>query len=325
MFEKITFGKAINEAIHQAMNLDKSVITIGQLVNYSPPGIFGTTTDLKKKFGSNRVFDFPVAESLMTSQAIGMALAGLKPILVHQRLDFALYSMDAIVNWMSLWKFKSAGLSNLPITIRVIVGKGWGQGPQHSKSLYSMFAHLPGIKVCVPSNPSDAKGMLLESVFSKSPTIFFENRALFGMEGQVQKDLFVTKFGKARKLFSGEKLTLVSFGNEIQIIKRALSKIKHKNMIDLIDLRSIKPIDNKTIINSVRKTKQLLVVEGDWKSFGVSAEIISLVNEKLSNKFKINSKRLCYRNSHTPSSSYLEEKFYISEKDIIQTIKKFLI
>ena len=156
--KKITYAQAINDALNQSMKKNKDIYVVGQLVDYSS-GVFGTTTGLVNKFGRARILDFPVAESLMTSMSIGMALKKKKVVLVHHRIDFMLYSMDAIVNWISLWRFKSNSETSLPIVIRAIVGKGWGQGPQHSKSFHSWFANLPGIRVALPSNPIDAKGL----------------------------------------------------------------------------------------------------------------------------------------------------------------------
>ena len=158
---ELAYNAAINEALHQAMGLSDDVVVLGQLVDYKS-GIFGTTTGLADKYGTHRVQDFPVAEATMTSVALGAAVAGARPVICHQRLDFALYSLDAIVNWLALWYFKSNGKSTAPVTIRAIIGKGWGQGPQHSKSLHSWFAHLPGLRVAMPSTAFDAKGLLLE-------------------------------------------------------------------------------------------------------------------------------------------------------------------
>ena len=318
---KISFAQSIHQALYQAMDYDKSVIIMGQLVDYQP-GIFGTTAGLADKFGQDRVIDFPVAESLMTSKSIGMAVDGLRPVLVHQRLDFSIYALDAVINWMSLWKFKSGGKNNLPITIRAIIGKGWGQGPQHSKSLYSLFAHLPGLRVCVPSNPKDAKGLLLDCIFGESPSIFLENRALFGMEDLVPDNMYITKHGKANIIKEGSDLTIVSFGNELQIVRRAVNNIEHS--VEIIDLRSIKPIDFETIINSVNKTGKLMVIEGDWRSFGIASEVISTVCESEKCKLVKSPVRLCYPDSHTPASSFLENEFYISENDIIKSIEKIV-
>jgi acetoin:2,6-dichlorophenolindophenol oxidoreductase subunit beta len=321
MSNNISFAQSINQALDQAMDYDHSVVVMGQLVDYKP-GIFGTTAGLADKYGLDRVIDFPITESLMTSNSIGMAVDGLRPVLVHQRLDFSIYALDAIINWMSLWKFKSGGKNNLPITIRAIIGKGWGQGPQHSKSLYSLFAHLPGLRVCVPSNPIDAKGLLLDCIFGETPSIFLENRALFGMEDIVPNEMYIIEHGKANVIREGTDLTIVSFGNEIQIARRAVKDSDHS--IEIIDLRSIKPIDFETIIDSVHKTRKLLVIEGDWRSFSVASEIISTVCESAKCKLDKSPVRLCYPDSHTPASSFLEDVFYINENDVVEAINKLI-
>ena len=321
MLKNKTLSEALNEGLRQAMTKDKNVVVIGQLVD-KKSGIFGTTSGLFSRFGKKRVLDFPVAESLMTSSTIGMSLAGIKPVIIHQRLDFSMYSMDAIINWISLWKFKSGGRQNLPITIRAIVGKGWGQGPQHSKSLYQLFSHLPGMKVAVPSNPYDAKGMLLNSIFGNSPTIIIENRALFSMKGSVEDKLY--RISESPKLLNkGKELTIISFGNEIQIVKRALKQISLKG-VDLIDLRYLKPLNMKLIMNSINKTRKVLIVEGDWKSYGVSAEILSYIMENLKINLKKSPIRIGYPDSHTPASYDLEKKFYINENIIIKKIKTLI-
>ena len=149
---KINFSTAKKQAMFEAMKLDKKVIIYGLGVGTSG-NIYGTTKGFKEKFGKNRIFDTPASESALTAMGAGMALAGLRPLLIHQRFDFMIYSLDQIVNWISLWSYKSAGKSQIPITIRAIVGKGWGQGPQHSKTLHSWFANLPGLSVVYPSSP----------------------------------------------------------------------------------------------------------------------------------------------------------------------------
>ena len=178
------------------MELSDSVIVLGQLVDYGP-GVFGSTTGLVERFGPERVRDFPVSESAMTATGIGAAVAGCRPVLVHHRLDFMLYSMDAIVNWMALWRFKSNTQSSLPIVIRAIVGRGWGQGPQHSKSLHAWFAHVPGIKVAMPATAFDAKGLLLEAIFGENPVIIVEHRSLFTLKDRVPTMPYRVRFGRA--------------------------------------------------------------------------------------------------------------------------------
>jgi acetoin:2,6-dichlorophenolindophenol oxidoreductase subunit beta len=322
MSSELTYAGAINQALNQAMEKSDSVVVLGQLVD-SKPGVFGTTNGLVDRFGSARVVDFPISESLMTSMSIGLAVNEVRPVLVHQRLDFSLYSMDAIANWISLWRFKSGGKESLPITIRAIVGKGWGQGPQHSKSLYSWFAHLPGVRVGVPSNPVDAKGMLLDSIFGQNPTIILEPRALFGMSCPVPKELYRTPFGRARIVKTGRDVTIVSFGNELQICQRALRGLVDVDA-ELIDVRSLKPLDVVTIVSSVQKTGRLLVVEGDWQTCGVSSEIITSVVESNAVNWKTSPQRLNYPDSHTPASSQLEKSFYIDEVDVTQAVEELV-
>src|SRR5438093_8072847 len=211
MARELTFSNAIKEAQRQAMEVCTDVVILGQLVD-TPAGIFGTTTGLVEKFGRDRVQDFPVSEILMTAAAMGASLTGIRPVIVHQRLDFMIYSLDAIVNWLSLWRFKSNANSNMSVTIRAVVGKGWGQGPQHSKSLHAWFAHLPGLRVAMPSTAYDAKGLLLESIFSDCPTIFIEGRTLFSMKAAVPEQPYRLRFGQAAVRRSGSDITVVTVG-----------------------------------------------------------------------------------------------------------------
>tara|TARA_A100001015_G_scaffold312285_1_gene417172 strand:- start:1198 stop:2196 length:999 start_codon:yes stop_codon:yes gene_type:complete len=318
----LTYSQSINEALDQAMKIDKDVYIFGQLVDYSP-GVFGTTTNLEKKYGKNRVQDFPVAESLMTSMSVGMAVKKKRIVLVHHRIDFLLYSMDAIVNWISLWRFKSNAKSNLSITIRAVVGKGWGQGPQHSKSFHSWFANLPGIRVAMPSTPFDAKGLLIDSIFSDIPTIIIEHRSLFNNKQEIPKKIYRIPFGKANILKTGKDITIVAIGYLAQTANQMAQKIKKSLNIsmEVIDIRTLTPIDFKTIIKSVNKTKKVLILDPSWSSFGSAGEIMSGIYERVSNK-NIIIDRLSYPDSHTPASSALEKKFYLDEKKIQKKILK---
>ena len=254
VYKKITYAQAINQAMQQAMRLDEKVITLGQLIDYKP-GIFGTTVGLSKKFGEKRVRDFPVAESLMTSVGIGAAIAGQRVILVHIRIDFMMYALDAIVNWLSLWRFKSNNESNVPLVIRAIVGRGWGQGPQHSKSFHSWFAHLPGIKVAMPATAYDAKGILLESIFGEDPSIIIEHRSLFNLKDQVPVEPYRVKYGKAIIRKEGRDVTLVAIGCLVVDALKASKKMELEGAsVEVIDPRTLSPLDSKTIIKSVMKT-----------------------------------------------------------------------
>ena len=320
----INFSEAIKESMAQAMSLDKKVIIYGLGVG-SSSNIYGSTKGLKEKFGKQRVFDTPAAESALTAMGAGMSLAGLRPLLIHQRFDFMIYSLDQIVNWIALWSYKSGGKSQMPITIRTIVGKGWGQGPQHSKSLHSWFAHLPGLSVVYPSSPYEAKGLMLSSIFSNSPTIFFESRALHSMKEEVPTTPYFLDPTKAFVRNKGKDLTIVSFGPSVKnaIEVSHLLKLQKNISCEIIDLRSVNPIDENTVINSVKKTKNLCLIEHGWPNASISSEIISIVSEKL----RLNKKpiKFCWPKSYTPTTHGLEKKYYFDNQDIANKIIKNLV
>ena len=324
VYKKITYAQAINQGIHQAMKLSKNVMIMGQLIDYKP-GVFGTTVGLIKKFGKERVRDFPVAESLMTSVGIGAAVAGQRVVLVHIRIDFMMYALDAIVNWLSLWRFKSNNESNVPLVIRAIVGRGWGQGPQHSKSFHSWFAHLPGLKVAMPATAFDAKGLLLESIFGEDPSIIIEHRSLFNLEDKVPVEPYRVKYGKAVVRKEGTDVTLVAIGCLVIDALKAAKNLETEGVnVEVIDPRTLTPLDRETIIKSVSKTKRLVVADPGWHSFGAASEIISSISENNIQKMKSNPIRITLPDSHTPMSAPLEDKYYIKQDDIISAIKNSL-
>lgn len=318
---KRTYAQAINEALSQAMALSGDVVVLGQLVDYKS-GVFGTTTGLAERFGVERVRDFPVAESAMTAAAIGAALTGARPVLVHQRMDFMMYSLDAIVNWLSLWRFKSDGRSGLPVTIRAIVGKGWGQGPQHSKSLHAWLAHLPGLRVAVPSTAYDAKGLILESIFGEDPSVIIEHRSLFSMSDDVPEFSYRVRFGQAIIRRPGADVTVVAVGAMVPMALRVASALAAERIsVEVIDLRSVSPIDHALVCASVAKTGRLVVADPAWQSVGVAAEIVALVSERLGDRLKANPARICLPDSHTPMSAALEEAYYPSDMDMARAIR----
>jgi len=323
-YKKITYAEAINQGMHQAMELSEDVIVMGQLIDYKP-GVFGTTVGLIEKFGKKRVRDFPVAESLMTSAGIGAAVAGQRVILVHIRIDFMMYSLDAVVNWLSLWRFKSNNESNVPLVIRAIVGRGWGQGPQHSKSFHSWFAHLPGIRVAMPATAFDAKGLLLESIFGEDPSIIIEHRALFNLKDQVPKEAYRVRYGKAVIRKEGKDVTMVAIGCSVIDALKAAKNLENEGIsVEVIDPRTLTPLDRDTISKSVLKTKRLVVVDPGWHSFGASSEIITSISEKNIHKMKANPIRITLPDSHTPMSVSLEKKYYIKQENIVLAVKKLI-
>src|SRR6267154_10325 len=205
----MTFAEAIRDALAVALAADPAVIVFG-LGTDDPKGVFGTTLGLQQQFGGERVFDVPTSENALTGFAVGAALNRLRPVLTHQRLDFALLSMDQLVNNAAKWHFMFGGRRNVPITIRMIIGRGWGQGPTHSQSLQAWFAHIPGLKVVMPTTAADAKGLLLSSIFDHDPVIFLEHRWLHNLTGEVQPGDHRVPIGRARLLREGDDATIVA-------------------------------------------------------------------------------------------------------------------
>jgi len=318
---EISYAEALNQGLRQALELSESVIVLGQLVDYGP-GVFGSTTGLVDRFGPERIRDFPVSESAMTAAGIGVAIAGFRPVLVHHRLDFMLYSIDAIVNWMALWRFKSNAQSSLPIVIRAIVGRGWGQGPQHSKSLHAWFAHVPGIRVAVPATAFDAKGLLLEAIFGENPVIMVEHRSLFALKDRVPTVPYRVRFGRAAVRRSGTDITIAAIGFMVPFALRTASRLSTLGVeVEVVDLRTVSPLDSETVITSVKKTGRLCVMDPGWQSFGASAEIVARVAERAGRALRAAPVRICHPDSHTPMSSALELAYYPQEDAVAARLR----
>ncbi len=319
---EIKFYQAIREATAQSMEENENVYIMGLGVP-DPKGIFGTTENLQRDFGKNRVFDMPIVENAATGIAIGSALVGMRPIITHQRVEFAILSMEQIVNQAAKWYHMTAGQKNVPLVIRLIIGRGWGQGAQHCQSLESWFAHIPGLKVVMPSTPYDAKGLLISSIKDNNPVIFFEHRWLHNTFGNVPTESYTVPIGKAKVVSEGKDLTLVTHSYSSILSLRAVKILKEFNLnIELIDLRSIMPLDKETILKSVKKTKRLVVVDNDWTSFGVSSEIISTVAENLGSTLVSNPIRIGVENVPVPSTRELAKHAYPNTSKIVNLILK---
>ena len=321
---KISFAQAINEAMAIAMRESESVITYGLGVP-DPKGVFGTTLNLKKEFGINRVFDTPTSENAMTGIGIGAALNGLRPIMVHQRVDFFLLALDQLINNAAKWRFMFGGESNVPITIRLIVGHGWGQGPTHSQNLHAIFSHIPGLKVVMPTTAYDAKGLLLESIFDDDPVIFLEHRWLHSIEGEVPADDYRIPIGEAILVNEGVDITITSLS---YMTIEAIHAIKELNKIgiscDLVVLRSTSPIDWDKIYKSVKKTGKLLALDSSSGSFSIASEIIARVAMNCHKSLSCSPHRLALEDMPSPTSFGLTDKYYIGAKEIFDTVLKML-
>ena len=322
---QLKFSEAVNEAISQAMAQDDSVICYG-LGTDDPKGVFGTTLGLQEKFGAERVFDMPTSENAMTGVAIGAALNGIRSVVTHQRLDFFLLAMDQLVNNAAKWHYMFGGKMSVPITIRLILGRGWGQGPTHSQNLQSWFAHIPGLKVLMPSTARDAKGLLLSSIFDNNPVVFLEHRWLHNQVGNVPENSdFRLPLDKAEIIRSGKDITIVSMSYMTVEALRAVKFLAKENIdCELIDLRSINPIDWATIKSSVKKTGKLLVLDTGYETCSVSSEIVSKVAIDCFEDLKSAPVRIALPDIPTPTSYQLTKYYYHGVNEIIHAVEKQL-
>ncbi|MBM3707990.1 MAG: alpha-ketoacid dehydrogenase subunit beta [Actinobacteria bacterium] len=319
---KITFAQAINEAYIKAMQRDKNVIAYGLGID-DPKGIFGTTLGLKERFGKERVFDIPISENAMTGVAIGAALNGIRPIVCHQRMDFFLLAMDQLVNNAAKWSYMFGEESQVPITIRLIIGRGWGQGPTHSQSLQAWLAHIPGLKVVMPATPYDAKGLLLSSIFDNDPVIYLEHRWLHNILDKVPEKIYWVSIGKARIVKDGKDITIVSSSYMTLESIRASNMLKDYGIdAEIVDLRTIKPLDEETILSSVNKTGRVIIVDGAWRSFGISAELLAVIAEKSYSVLKCAPYRIAFPDTPTPTSWALANYYYPIAVDIVAAVKE---
>jgi pyruvate dehydrogenase E1 component beta subunit len=318
------YSEAINEALSTAMEIDKSVICYGLGVP-DPKGVFGTTLGLQEKFGKERVFDMPTSENAMTGVAIGASLNGIRPVVVHQRLDFFLLAMDQLVNNAAKWHYMFGGQSSVPITIRLIIGRGWGQGPTHSQNLQAIFAHIPGLKVVMPATAADAKGLLLSSIFDNNPVIFLEHRWLHNLEGDVPKGNYRIPIGKANHLNRGSDITIVSLSYMTIEALHAVDALEKEGIsCDLIDLRTIKPIDFDPIVISVKKTGRLLVLDTGVRTGSIAGEIIARVSIESFDSLIQSPERITLPDFPTPTSSELTRGFYRRTENIIDVVSNML-
>ena len=319
----LTFSEILNLTSKKAMSIDKSIVYFGLGVT-DPKGIFGTTLGLEKKFGKKRVFDVPASENALTGFALGSSLNGLKPILVHQRLDFALLSLDQIINSAAKWMYMFGGTQNAPITIRMIVGRGWGQGPTHSQNLHSIFAHIPGLKVVVPSLASDVSHLFYSSIFDPNPVIFLEHRWLHNSLGSMPKKLKKNELEKCKIVKKGKDITIVSLSYMLVECLEA-AKILDKEGIssEVIDVRTVSPLDITKIIESTKKTKRILIVDTSNQVCGFSP---SLFKEILSRnkKLKMLPEIMSMPFAPEPTSYGLTKYFYNDRYDVINKVLDML-
>ena len=318
---KITYVQAINEALRQMLESDDRVFLIGQGVT-SPWYVGASTTGLIDRFGPERVIDTPVSENSITGAAVGAALAGMGPVVVHPRMDFMYYAMDQIANQAANWHYMFGGQVSVPLTIWGIINRGGEQAAQHSQSLQAIFTHIPGLKVVMPSTPYDAKGLLAASIEDDNPVVFIDERWLYDEVGEVPEELYSIPLGKGILRKEGKDLTLIATSFMVNEAMKAAASLEEDGIdVEVIDPRSLKPLDEELILKSIEKTGRLIIADAAWKTCGFGAELAALAAEKAFAYLKSPVVRVSLPDAPAPASSALEKVYYPDAKDIIMATK----
>jgi pyruvate/2-oxoglutarate/acetoin dehydrogenase E1 component len=320
----MTGADAIRVGSAEAMAADPSVIVMGLGVP-DPKGVFGTTVGLQEEFGKSRVFDIPCSENAITGVAIGAALGGYRPILTHQRVDFALLSVEQIVNQAAKWRYMFGGRMNVPLVIRMIVGRGWGQGPQHSQALHAWFAHVPGLKVVLPVLPQDSRDLLLLSVEDDDPVIFIEHRWLHGVKGHVDSRRPQLPLGRAAVVREGKDVTVAAFSYMVLEAIEASKRLAEDGIsVEVIDMRTARPLDSDTLLSSVRKTGRFVAADIGTGICSVGSELVSIVARGAHNNLQSPPELVASPECPTPTSPALSAEYYPRAPHIVAAVRRTL-
>lgn len=318
------FIDAIRDSYVETMRAHPEVFLMGVGI-IDPKAVFGSVKGIREEFGEDRFVEGPLAEQMLTGMAFGASLMGLRPVLIHHRVDFLPLTADQIVSHFAKWKFMFGGQQKVPTVIRGIVGRGWGNGPQHTQSLIGLFAGVPGLKIAVPSNPADAKGLMTSAILDDEPVIFIDFRWLHNEEAEVPSGLYKVPLGKANILTSGKDCTVVALGPMVEeALKVARLFAKSGIHLEVIDLRTARPIDFPTVAESVRKTGRLVIADPDWPHAGVSATLISQISQTCFESLKTAPVSINWPNHPVPASYGIEPTYYPSANEIAQGVARAL-
>jgi pyruvate dehydrogenase E1 component beta subunit len=321
---ELRYHEAIDEATRQAMAKDERIFVMGVGVDDSK-GIFGTTRGAFEEFGGRRVFDTPLSEAALTGIAIGAALGGFHPLLVHARNDVLLLTMDQLVNNAAKWRYMCGGKLRVPLTIRAIIGRGWGQAAQHSQSLQAMFAHVPGLAVVMPATPADAKGLLMTALTTESPVICLEHRWVYERTGHVPEEPYYVPLGQGQILREGADATVAAVSHMVVEALQAADRLAAEGIrAEVVDLRSVRPLDSELVVHSVRRTGRLVIADTAWRSFGLSAELAARVGEECFGTLKAPIRRVTLPDVPTPGSAALERAYYPGAEEIAAAVRTTL-
>ena len=316
------FGAAINKALADAMEADSTVVLLGEDIAM-PGGPFGVTRGLMQRFGGQRVRDTPISEAAIAGMAVGAALTGMKPVVEIMFMDFMTFAMDAIVNQAAKAHFMFGGQCSVPMVVRTPHGGGLNAGPQHSQCLEAWFAHVPGLKVVVPSNPADAYGLLRSAIADPNPVIFVENKTLYSSKGLLDADAAAIPLGSARVCRVGSDVTLVSYGATVNSCIAAADILDSESCsVEIIDLRCIQPWDQALVTASVRKTGRLVIAHEAVTPFGVGAEIAATISEQAFNQMKSPPFRVGAAFMPVPFGRSLERGYLPGKEEIVEALQR---
>jgi pyruvate/2-oxoglutarate/acetoin dehydrogenase E1 component len=320
----LTYAQAIREAHTQLLDRDPRVFVIGQGL-WSPWYAGGTLEDLDQRFGRDRILDSPVSENAVTGLAVGAALAGLRPIVFHPRMDFMLLAMDPVINQAANWSYMFAGRVSVPLVIRAVVNRGGEQGAQHSQALHAFFMHVPGLKVVMPSTPADAKGLLAAAVADPNPVLYVDDRWLYAASGPVAEDLYVTPIGEAVVRRAGTDVTLIGISWMAKLALEAAQQLAREGIdAEMIDLRSLKPWDRAAVLASVRKTGRAVVADPGWHTCGASAEIAATIAQEAFGQLRAPVERVTLPDAPAPTSGTEEQAYYPRADHIVEAARQTL-
>ena len=318
----LSYQAALREAQAQLLQSDDRVFLMGEGID-DPGGIFGSTAGLASQFTKARVMDIPIAENGLTGVAIGAALAGMRPIFIHMRMDFQPMCMDQIINHAAKWFYMTGGQAHVPLVVRSIIGRGWGSAAQHSQALHALFTHIPGLKVVMPSTPYDAKGLLIAAAEDGNPVMFIEHRWLYNYTGYVPEEMYRVPIGKGVVRKEGKDVTVVALSLMVYEAMRAAGELQKEGVdVEVIDPRSIKPLDDSLILDSVEKTGRLVIADVACKTGGVGAEIACRVAEKGFGYLRAPVRRVNFPDAPTPNSPVLEEMYYPGPREIAECVRE---
>ncbi len=320
--KEIRYIRAITEALREEMARDESVFIIGEDVG-APGGSFSATRGLLEEFGRGRVKDTPISESAIVGLASGAAAQGLRPVVEIMFMDFLTVCMDQIANQLAKMKYMFGGQYRLPVVIRTPCGGGLNAGPQHSQCLESWFCHIPGLKVVMPATPYDVKGLLKAAIRDDNPILFVENKALYGSTGEVPEEEYVVAIGKADVKKEGRHVSVIAVSRMVpQSLEAAQILLKEGIDIEVIDLRTVSPLDKETIFRSVEKTSKLVIAHEAVKAFGIGAEIAAMVCEEMIDC--LDGPIIRVGAPYTPIPYNLEGAYLPNSGDVITAVRKVL-